>query len=321
MIIQRVCILGGSGFVGKVLANRLVRTGVAMTIPTRNREQRREDLILLPHVDLIEANIHDPDQLKGLFTGCDAVINLVGILNEKGRRGKGFEYAHVELVEKIIEACHATGIRRVLQMSALNADANNGPSFYLKTKGRAEDRLHTEADLRVTSYRPSVIFGPGDSFFNRFANLLRLTPGFFPLACHDARFAPVYVGDVAEVMARTLTDARSYGRRYELCGPREYTLKQLVEYTAGCLDMTRCIIPLNDFFSRMQALLFDFIPGKPFSTDNYLSARIPSVCSHCDWQEFSMEPVAVESVVPEYLARRNYRSRYDKYRRQFHSSG
>lgn len=321
MIIKRVCILGGSGFVGKVLANRLARAGICMVIPTRNREQNRDDIILLPDTELIEADVHNPDHLKVLFRECDAVINLVGILNEKGRRGQGFHSVHVELAGKIIHACQETGIQRVLQMSALNADAKGGRSFYLKSKGEAEDLLHATTPLKVSSYRPSVIFGPGDSFFNRFAGLLKLCPYYFPLACHAARFAPVYVGDVAEMMTRTLLDPHSYGRRYELCGPREYTLKELVEYTSDCLDLKRCIIPLNDFLSRLQAMVFDFVPGKPFSTDNYLSAGIPSVCNLCDWDQFAMQPMAVESVVPDYLARRNYRSRYNNYRKQFNHSG
>jgi len=321
MIIKRVCILGGSGFVGKVLANRLARSGIRMIIPTRNREQNRDDIILLPDTELIEADVHNPDHLNALFRDCDAVINLVGILNEKGRRGHGFHTVHVELAKKIIQACQETGIQRVLQMSAINADAKGGSSFYLKSKGEAEELLHAATPLKVSSYRPSVIFGPGDSFFNRFAGLLKLSPYFFPLACHAARFAPVYVGDVAEVMIRTLIDPHSYGRRYELCGPREYSLRKLVEYTAHCLELKRRIIPLNDFLSRLQAMVFDFVPGKPFSTDNYLSARKPSVCNLCDWGQFAMEPVAVEAVVPEYLTRRNYRSRYDNYRKQFNRSG
>ncbi|MCG8324697.1 MAG: complex I NDUFA9 subunit family protein [Thiotrichales bacterium] len=321
MIINRVCILGGSGFVGKSLANRLAGAGIRMLIPTRNREQKRNDLILLPDTDLIEADIHDPDHLRALFAGCDAVINLVGILNETGRRGQGFQRAHVELTEKIIAACKATGIQRVLQMSALNADAEQGESFYLRSKGQAEDRLRGEHSLKVTCYRPSVIFGPGDSFFNRFAVLLRLSPGFFPLACYRARFAPVYVGDVAELMLRTLDHPASFGQTYELCGPREYTLEELVKYTAACLGLKRCVIPLNDFLSRLQAVLFDFVPGKPFSTDNYLSARKPSVCGHCQWPVFGIQPVAIESVVPDYLARRHFRSRYDKYRKQLHHPG
>src|SRR5690606_4508306 len=127
---------------------------------------------------------------------------------------------------------------------------------------------------KVTSFRPSVIFGPGDSFFNRFARLLKRVPLVFPLACPNARFAPVYVGDVAEAFARALKDPQLYGRRLALCGPREYTLQQLVAYTAECLGLRRLILPLPDFLSRIQAAIFDFVPGKPFSTDNYRSTLV-----------------------------------------------
>ncbi len=307
---------GGSGFVGKALANRLARDGVHVVIPTRQREQHREDLILLPNVDLVQANVHEPAQLAEVMQHCDAVINLVGILNEKRRDGSGFQFAHVELVEKLIEQCHALGIKRFLQMSALNADAEAGTSFYQRSKGRAEDSLHADRKLAVTSYQPSVIFGPRDSFFNRFAALLKITPVFFPLACHSARFAPVYVGDVVDLIARTLADPHSVGRRFQLCGPRDYTLKQLVEYTAACLQINRVVIPLNDTLSRLQAHVFDFIPGKPFSTDNYLSAQTDSVCNDCDWSQFNIQPTAIETIVPEYLQRRNFRSHYDDYRKK-----
>lgn len=316
MIIRRVCILGGSGFVGRALANQLASAGYTMSIPTRYREKCRGDLILLPGVDLVEANVHDPVQLAEVVRGCDAVINLIGILNERGRKGSGFELVHVSLAEKIVAVCKQEGIQRVLQMSALNADADNGESYYLRSKGKAEQLLHAESALQVTSFRPSVIFGESDSFFNRFAGLLKISPVFFPLACHQARFAPVYVGDVARAMTSTLADPGSIGQQYELCGPEEYTLKQLLEFTAKCLHLKRMIIPLNDFLSRLQAAVFDFVPGKPFSTDNYLSARKPSVCTSCDWKQFRIEPVAIETRVPEYLAKRNYRSCYDDYRKQ-----
>ena len=155
-----------------------------------------------------------------IYSGNDAVIHLVGILNEKGRDGRGFRAVHVELPRKVVQACRETGVRRILHMSALHAA--QGPSHYLRTKGEGEDLVHAAAaeGLRVTSFRPSVIFGPRDSFINRFAGLLRFAPFFFPLACPDARFAPVYVGDVARAFALTLEDPRSFGRRYDLCGPR-----------------------------------------------------------------------------------------------------
>ena len=317
MLIKRIAVLGGAGFVGRSLCNRLSKEGYALRVLTRNREYNRENLILLPRLDLVQTDVHNPERLRQNLAGCEAVINLIGILNEKGNDGAGFLQAHVKLAENLIQACRANGIRRVLQMSALNADASNGASHYLRSKGRAEDLLHArDPELRVTSFRPSVIFGPNDSFFNRFARLLRLAPVFFPLACHNARFAPVYVLDVVEMMSRSLKDPQSYNRKYQLRGPKTYTLRELVEYTARVIGVRRRIIPLNDRLSRLQAAVFDFVPGKPFSTDNYLSAQTDSVCEANDLARCAIEPAALESVVPGYLNRRSYRSVYARFRGQ-----
>ena len=315
MLIRKICILGGTGFVGRVLANRLVRDGIKLRILTRNRERNKDDLILLPRTELIDTDVHNPDNLKQQFAHCDAVINLVGILNEHGRDGRGFRHVHVELTRKVVEACRANGIRRLLHMSALHADAAHGPSHYLRTKGEAEDLAHSASDygIKVTSFQPSVIFGVHDSFFNRFAALLRLA-WVFPLACHGARFAPVHVGDVAEAMARTLKDPASYGRRYHLCGPHVYTLEALVRYTARCIGVKRRIIPLNDILSRIQAAVFDFVPGKPFSTDNYNSAKMDSICNRNDLAVYGITPTPLEAVVPQYLANRHQRARYSELR-------
>ncbi|MBI1731364.1 MAG: complex I NDUFA9 subunit family protein [Gammaproteobacteria bacterium] len=320
MQIGTIAILGGTGFVGCTLANRLTRDGYQLRVLTRNRERHRDNLILLPTLDLVQANIHDPEQLRRHLAGCDAVINLVGILNERGRSGAGFRAVHVELARTLVEACRANGIRRVLQMSALNADAA-GPSHYLRTKGEAEDLLHGATDLIVTSFRPSVIFGADDSFFNRFATLLRLTPLVFPLACAGARFAPVFVEDVAEAIARTLRNPDCYGRRMQFCGPNVYSLVQLVRYTAQCAGLRRAVVPLPDVLARIQAALFDFwllgaFIEKPFSTDNYLSAKLDSVCTCNDLAALGIQPTALEAVVPQYLAHGGTRARYYFYRSQ-----
>ncbi len=317
MQIRTIGILGGTGFVGRTLANRLARDGYRLRVLTRNREAHRENLTLLPGLDLKQATIDNPELLAQHLSGCDAVINLVGILNERGRSGADFRAAHVDLAHNLITACREKAIHRVLQMSALNADAA-GPSHYLRTKGEAEDLLHGARDLVVTSYRPSVIFGPGDAFFNRFAGLLRFAP-VFPLACANARFAPVFVEDVVEAMARTLRNPDWYGRRVQLCGPSVYTLEQLVRYTAACSGLRRVIVPLPDLLSRIQAALMDFWPfgafmEKPFSTDNYLSTKADSVCTGNDFDALGIRPTALEAVVPSYLSHTGSRARYYLYR-------
>lgn len=316
MIINKICILGGSGFVGQTLSNRLTREGYRLKVLTRRREKHKVNLILLPTLDLVQADIHHQDQLVENFAGCDAVINLVGILNERGRKGDGFHKVHVELTQKIIDACVQAGIKRIIHISALNADANNSPSYYLKTKGQAEDMLHAASDhgIKVTIFRPSVIFGHNDSFFNRFARLLKMTPVFFPLACPHAKFSPVFVEDVAEVVTRSIKNPDCFGKSYDLCGPHIYNLQDLVEFTVKQLGIHRKVIPLNDLLSRLQAAVFDFVPGKPFSTDNYLSTRVDSTCKNNGFEFFNINPTALEAVVPQYLSNKFQRARYDLFR-------
>ncbi|MBT8126897.1 MAG: complex I NDUFA9 subunit family protein [Gammaproteobacteria bacterium] len=306
-----ICILGGSGFVGKQIANRLVSRNRRVRILTRNRNNHR-DLLVLPNIELIEADVFDNLQLKKYLNGVDAVINLVGILNEKQHNGDGFRKVHVELPKNLLGICLDLNIRRILHMSALNADANLGTSFYLRTKGEGENTLHTYSTdrLAVTSFRPSVIFGPGDSFLNRFADLLKVMPYFFPLACATARFAPVYVGDVADRFVQALDDKSTYGQRYNVCGPEEYSLKQLVEYTAKTLDLNRRVISLPDFISQLQANVLEWFPGKPFSVDNYNSLKLDSVCQHGEH-----EATSLAMVVPSYLGDDNRQTDYDAMRR------
>lgn len=310
-----LCLLGGSGFVGRHLAARLSTRGWRVRIPTAHRDRHR-DLLVLPGVQLVAADIHDPATLRALCADCDAVINLVGILNEPGHRGRGFQRAHVELAEKLISACLASGVTRLLQMSALNADAGEARSHYLRTKGRAEDLLHAAAaqGLQVTSFRPSVIFGPGDSFFNRFGALLKITPWLFPLACPEALFAPVYVGNVVAAFVHALHTPACIGQRYALCGPKIYTLRELVEFTARTLDLRREIVGLSRGLSSLQAHLLEYFPGKPFSRDNYWSLQKASVCTQPFPNIFGIVPDSIEAIVPTYLAHQNQRGRYAAYR-------
>ncbi len=311
---HHICILGGSGFVGHHLAARLAADGHDLRILTRRREDHR-DLLVLPTLELRECNTHDPAALTQALRGCDVVINLVGILNEKGNDGKGFYRAHVELAHKVVSACRETGIRRLLHMSALGADATEGASFYQRTKGEAENFVHGAEGIHVTSFRPSVLFGPGDAFFNRFAGLLRKTPFIFPLACAETRFAPVFVGDVAASFAGAIDNPATYGKSYDLCGPQQLTLKQLVEYTAQQLGYRRWVIALPDVLSRLQAYLLEFVPGKPFSRDNYLSMQRDNLCRGEFPTEFGIIPHSIDSEVPRYLNRQYARARYGDFRR------
>lgn len=311
----KICVLGGTGFVGKHLLSRLAKEGHHIRVLTRQREQHRE-LLVLPTVSLIQADIHNESVLKKHFAGQDVIINLVGILNESGHKGKGFQKAHVQLTQKVVQACEANKVKRLLHMSALNASAKKKISHYLLSKGQAEDLIHIVKTLDVTSFRPSVIFGPGDSFINRFYQLLKLTPFAMPLACPDARFAPIYVGDVVEAFRQSLHNPATIGQRYDLCGPKEYSLRELVQYTASFLPYHRAVLGLPPWISKLQACLLEYFPGKPFSLDNYNSLKMDSVCKGSFPSAFALKPRTLEEIVPNYLCSQSQRSQYSHHRRR-----
>lgn len=305
MAVTKICMLGGTGFVGHAIAARLSNAGHRVRVPTRAPAAHR-DMTVLPGVVLMPGDVHDPDFLRAQFDGVDAVINLVGILNERGRSGAGFRRVHVELPEKVAGACRGAGVRRLLHMSALGA-APDAPSQYLRTKAAGEDAAHAAApEVRVTSFRPSTIFGPRDSFINRFADLLKLAPGVFPLACADARFQPVYVEDVARAFMASLDSHGTFGRRYDLCGPRVYRLRELVAYIAALQERRMRVLALGDRLSRLQAAVLEYAPGKPFSRDNYRSLTVDNVCRGANAlaEVFGIAPTPLERVVPGYIAPR-----------------
>lgn len=309
---RKILILGGTGFVGTHLATCLARRDFQITVPTR-RDRRRHDLWVLPKVRVVVTDVYDEDKLAREMRGHDAVINLVGILNEKGRDGSGFHRAHVTLTERVVAACRKAGVRRLLHMSALGA--GRGESHNLRTKGQAE-RLVLAAgkrDLRVTVFKPSVIFGPGDGFFRRFGTLTQLLP-VLPLACPEARLAPVFVGNVADAFTGALDEREAFGRSYELCGPKAYTLRELVSYARDAAGARCWIWGLPDWMARLQARVCDFVPGKPFSTDNYRSLKLDSVCSEDGLRELGIRPVSVEAVVPGYLGVSPRQQRLGAYR-------
>ena len=304
----RVLVLGGSGFVGRHIVARLAAAGWDVVVPTRYRE-RAKHLILLPTVDVVEAEIHDPLALEQLAAGADAAINLVGILNEP-RRGD-FERAHIELVRKLVAACRAMRVPRLLHMSALNAGVK-APSRYLRTKGEAE-ALVADSDLTWTIFQPSVIFGREDSFLNMFARLERFLP-VIALARADARFQPVYVGDVADAFVRAIDDDRTHRKRYPLCGPKVYTLRELVAYAGELTGYDRPIVSLGPALSKVQARVLELLPGKLLSRDNLASMELDNVCD-CDFPAvFGFNPTALEAVAPAYLTPAATRSRYSSLR-------
>jgi uncharacterized protein YbjT (DUF2867 family) len=197
-----LCILGGTGFLGTRLVARLIKDGHAVTVLSRDREQHKH-LLVLPGLTLVNCDVYEEPQLSERLRGQDVVINLIGILNERGFGGGGFRRAHTELTRTLLQAMRSAGVRRLLQVTALKA-AMEAPSYYLRSKGEAEKFIREQAGLDWVIFQPSVMFGPGDTFLNRFAGLLASVPFVLPLARPHARFQPVFVDDVVDAMLRCL---------------------------------------------------------------------------------------------------------------------
>jgi len=307
-------VVGGSGFVGRRLVAALAARGARVTVPTRRRE-RAKHLLTLPTVEVVEADVHQPGELVRLAAGRDAVVNLAGVLHSRrGRRdergpndyGPDFARVHVELAQAVVSACRLAGVKRLLHMSALGA-APDAPSEYLRSKGIGERAALAAEDLAVTVFRPSVIFGPEDSFLNLFAALTRWFPAVV-LACPEARFQPVYVGDVAAAFVAALEDRASHGKRYDLGGPKQTTLRELVQAVCAITRRRRMIIGLGPRLSMLQARLLELLPVKLMTRDNIRSMQVPSVCAGPF--PFGIEPAALEALAPSWLAPLGPRERY-----------
>ncbi len=299
MKLLSIGILGGTGFLGTRLVARLIKDGHRVTVLSRDREQHKH-LLVLPGLTLENCNVYDEAQVSEYFRGKDVVINLVGILNERGFGGNGFRRAHTELTRVVLQAARSAGVPRLLQMSALKASPG-APSYYLRSKGEAEKLVRESSNLDWTIFQPSVMFGPGDSFLNRFAGLLASAPFIFPLARPNARFQPVLVDDVIEALLRCLRGGSSDRQTYELGGPQVYTLREIVELVAK-LTARRCwIVGLPDFAARLQGFTMNFVPGRPFSSDNYRSLTIDSVCSQDGFAKLGIKPQSMVASARQYL--------------------
>jgi uncharacterized protein YbjT (DUF2867 family) len=310
---QTIAVIGGSGFIGSHLINALVELGKTVRLATRRRYNARH-LTLLP-IDVLEVDVFDPVQLARFVENADAVINLVGVLH--GHRGNpyGPEFAklHVDLPTKIVAACEGKGVHRLMHLSALGADSN-GPSMYVRSKGDGEKAVRASSMLATTIFRPSVVFGPEDAFLNKFAFLQRVFP-VIPLAMPDAKFQPVFVGDVAKAIVNVLDLDAASRRVYELGGPAVYTLEQLVEYCGAVIGRQARIMRLPDAFARLQALTFEMAPGEPvISRDNLDSMKIDNVMTGPLAPELDIEPASIETIAPVYLTGASLRSRFNTFR-------
>lgn len=289
---MKVSIFGGSGFVGRVLAHKLLQQEHTVRVISRSAVKQQPS-----EIEYFSCDMYAPSQRRDAVLGQDAVINLVGILQGNAAT---FWRAHVELAEGIAQACRDEGVPVLLHMSALHA-APDAPSMYLRSKGEGVARVHAlgDADLRIHSFHPSVIFGTEDSFLNQFATLLRFSPGVMLLPGAQARFAPVYVGDVADAFIHALSDAHA-APRINLCGPRDYSLLELVKLTAEWSNHKRLILPMPEPMARMVAIMMSLLPNPPLSNDNLDSMRVASVCTDSD----PKQPTDLGDIAPHYLARK-----------------
>ena len=310
MDISSVCIIGGSGFVGRSIAEQACTRGYRVRVVTRS-EPRARRLLVLPTLETIVADPDDESSLERCFDNMDAVVNLVGILHPSGRTS--FASAHVELPRKIARASRAAGVRQFLHLSALGASAS-APSEYLRSKAAGEAVVRESGgELPFTIFRPSVIFGENDRFLNLFARLARIFP-VIPLGGAGAKFQPIWVEDVARALVSSLGDPRALGSAFELCGPRVYTLEELVRFVAATIGHPRRIVALPRALASLQASVFERLPGKLLTRDNLRSMSVDNVCAGPFPQVFGFEPSPLEAVVPEYLMGTSTRARYQRFR-------
>ena len=295
-----VCILGGTGFLGTRLAARLLKDNHRVTVLSRDRELHKH-LLVLPGLALENCDVYDEAQLSERLRGKDVTVNLVGILNERWFGGAGFRRAHVELTRTLLLAARSANVGRLLQISALKA-ATDAPSHYLRSKGEAEKLIREHSGAPDwTIFQPSVMFGPGDSFLNRFARLLATAPGVLPLARPNARFQPVFVDDVVDAILRCLRGGSSSRQVYQLGGPQVYTLREVVQLVAKVTGNHRWIVGLPNVVGRLEAAVCDFVPGRPFSSDNYRSLKVDSVCSEDGFARLKIQPHSMAASARQYV--------------------
>jgi len=301
---KKILILGGTGFVGRHLCEKLAAGDYRTTVLTRRRVNAKH-LQMLPMVDVIEGSAHDAATLTPLLAEHDAVVNLIAILH--GTEA-AFDAAHVQLPETLVKACDAAGQRRIVHVSSLGADSN-APSMYQRSKARGEAVLFG-ATLDISVLRPSVIFGAEDKFLNTFASLQKLLP-VIPLAGSTARFQPVWVEDVATALVKCIQDTSTIGQTFEACGPEVFTLKQLVQLAGQYSGHEKPVIGLPDSLARLQARLMELAPGEPIMSrdnldamkvDNISGGKLPGL------QALGITASALSAVVPYYLGAQGLRS-------------
>jgi NADH dehydrogenase len=302
MATRRVAaVFGGSGFIGRYLVKRLAADGFIVRVATRDPEAA---LFLKPmgavgQIVPLFASFDDPATIARAVEGAELVVNLVGILAEP-RRG-AFERVQAQGAGAVATASSRAGVRRLAHVSAIGADPAS-PSLYAASKGRGEAAVRA-AFPAATILRPSIVFGPEDKFFNRFAQMAQLLP-FLPVICGDTRFQPVYVGDVADAVHAALTGTAPGGTTYELGGPDIVTFRDLLRAILTMTHRHKKLIEIPYAVAKLQALVAERLPGKPFTRDQLLLLRSDNVVGdHPGLAELGVTPTSYELIVPAYLSR------------------
>jgi NADH dehydrogenase len=310
----RILLLGGTGFVGRHVCEKLTRMGSSMTVITR-RANQASAIQNLPRVTVIEGDVYNLEFLTQCMHKHDLVINLIAILHGTPA---AFEKAHVQLPQVIAQACQDSGVHRLIHISALGASLT-GPSEYQRSKARGEE-IFKQAGLELTLLQPSVIFGKEDKFLNLFAQLQSITP-IVPLAGATTRFQAVWVEDVANAIAQCVFNIDTAGKTYELCGPEVFTLQQLVQKSGQWAGIRqgkgRLVFGIPHAMAWLQAFLMELAPGQPLmSRDNLASMEVDNVASgHAlGLKDLNMEAAAVSSIAPGYLGTKGQSTALNDYR-------
>jgi NADH dehydrogenase len=300
---RRVAVIGASGFIGRYVVKRLAARGIVIAAVVRNVETAK---LLLPMGDVgqiarLGTNLLDEARLAAAIAGAEAVINLVGILHEHG--SQRFDAIHHQGPARLGALATAAGVKRLVHISALGADPA-APSAYGRSKAAGEQALRAGFP-GATILRPSIVFGPEDAFFNRFARLARLFPALPLIGGGTTRFQPVYVGDVADAVMAALDDRASAGQTYELGGPRIYTFKALMELILAETKRKRLLVPVPWGLARCQAALLQLLPNPPLTVDQVRSLERDNVVSPGarTLADLGITPDTVEAIVPAYLDR------------------
>ena len=310
MAARVVTVFGGSGFVGRYVVQRLAKHGWIVRVAVRHPDRA---LFLKPmgavgQIVPLAASLHHRESLRIAVTGADAVVNLVGILAERGRQT--FSAVHAEGAGAVAAAAKAAGVGTLVQMSALGADPA-AAAQYARTKAAGEQAVRA-AFPSAGIVRPSIVFGPEDDFFNRFAGMSRFSPALPLIGGGKTRFQPVYVGDVASAIARLVEDQAVAGKTYELGGPRIYSFRELLEFILHEIGRRRLLVPLPFALARLQALcleipprLIPVLPAPPLTRDQVRLLERDNVVSAgaLTLADLGIQPAAVEMLVPGYLAR------------------